>query len=104
MTLLSEFLARYPDVDREAGIELANIAALAQNLDRKGSLTVKVSVEKKGGRVMVTVGHQAKQPHPDAEAGLWHVGPDGLTKDDPYQGRLDPTTGDIHTPTHARED
>jgi hypothetical protein len=86
---LSEFLQAYPDVDIEAGIELANVAALAQNLDRKGSLVLKVNVEKKGGRVLATVGSEAKHPRPDAEAGLWHVGPDGLTKDDPYQGRMD---------------
>lgn len=102
--LLSEFLADYGDVDREAGQELANVASLAQALDRKGALALKIVVEKKGGRVMVTVGTEAKPPKPDAEAGLWHVGPDGLTKDDPYQTRIDHRTGEIVTPDHARED
>lgn len=101
--LLSEFLAGYGDVDREGGEELAQVAALAHALDRKGSVTVKFVVEKKGGRVMVVVGTEAKPPRPDAEAGLWHVGPDGLTKDDPYQGRFDPTTGEIHTAPHSQE-
>lgn len=102
--LLSEFLTQYPDVDREAGIELANVATLAVELDRKGSVTLKFVVEKKGGRVIVAVGTEAKPPKPDAEVGLWHVGHDGLSKDDPYQTRIDPATGELITPTHPRQD
>jgi hypothetical protein len=102
--LLSELLADYGDIDREGAEELAKVAALTQALDRKGSVALKFSVEKKGGRVLVTVGTESKPPKPDAEVHLWHVGPDGLSKDDPYQTRIDPDTGEIHTPTHARED
>ena len=102
--LLSEFLAGYGDIDRDAGDELAQVAALAHTLDRKGTVTVKFQVEKKGGRVMVTVGTDTKPPKPDPEAGLWHVGPDGLTKEDPYQTRFDPETGEVIEAPHARKD
>lgn len=101
--LLSEFLADYGDVDREAGEELANVAALTAALDRKGSLTLKVSFEKKGARVMAVVGTDAKPPRPDAEAGLWFVGQDGLCKDDPGQVRLNLRTGELITPDAPKD-
>lgn len=102
--LLSEFLTKYPDVDREAGQELADLAALVQSMDRVGTMTLKFKVEKTGGRVMVHVGDEVKRPKPDPEAGLWHVGPDGLTKDEPYQVRIDPETGELITPDRPRKD
>lgn len=101
---LSEFLTSYPEVDREAGQELADIAALVQTLDRKGSMKLDIAVEKTGGRVMVHVGTSTKAPKADPEAGLWFLGPDGLSKDDAYQGRMDPVAGEIHTAPYTRED
>lgn len=96
---LSEFLAEFPDVDATAGADLAAIAGRAFALDRKGSLTVQLKVEKKGGRVMVTVGHEAKPPKDDPEAGLYFVADQGLSKDDPWQARIefDPATGEVTT-------
>lgn len=96
---LSEFVAEFPLLDAAAGADLADIAAQVQHMDRKGSLTLKVSVEKKGGRVMTQLAVDNKPPKDDPEAGLFFVHPDkGLTKDDPWQTRLDqvdPVTGEI---------
>lgn len=104
MNRLSELLAEYGDVDHEGFAELANVASLTQALDRKGRVTLQFVVEKKGGRVMVTVASEAKPPKSDAEAGLWHLGPEGLTKDDPYQGRMNPVTGEVEPGRHEKKD
>ncbi len=96
---LSEFLAEFGDLDAEAGATLTDLAERVMHLDRKGSLTVKVSLEKKGGRVMTQIHVNDSPPKDDPEAGLFFVHPDkGLTKDDPWQTRLDqidPETGDV---------
>lgn len=97
--LLSEFLADFPDLDVEAGRSLADLSAAVLSLDRKGSLTVTVGLEKKNQRVMTQVNHSAKPPKLDPEAGLYFVHPEkGLTKEDPWQTSLDdldPATGEL---------
>lgn len=104
MTLLSEILAAHPTVDQEAGAELDQIAEAALVLNRKGYVALKFVVEKQGARIVLTVGHESKPPKPDAEMHLWHVGPNGLTQDEPYQVRMDPATGELITPDHPRKD
>jgi hypothetical protein len=100
---LSEFLINYPFFDRAAGAELADLAAAVQAIDRKGSLTMTFKVEKTGTRVLVHVSTDVKPPKPDAEAGLFHVGAKGLSKDDPTQVRIDFATGELITPDSPKE-
>lgn len=99
--LISEFLADFPHLDRDIGAELADVAQQVRDKDRKGGLTITVSIEKKGERVMVQVNGQAKPPKDDPEAGLYFVSPrGGLTKDDPWQTSIDdidPDTGEIRS-------
>lgn len=113
MTKLSQILASYPEVDIAGGEALDQVADAAQTLGRKGTVTLKFTVEKQGARVVLDIGHEKREPKPHTELHLWHVGPDGLTQDDPYQTRLntaapghhaDPGAGDIIEPRHARED
>lgn len=96
---LSEFLAEFPELDAEAGATLTDLAERVMHLDRKGSITVKVGLEKKGGRVMTQIQVDDRPPKDDPEAGLFFVHPDkGLTKEDPWQTRIDqidPETGEI---------
>lgn len=96
---LSEFLADHPDLDQDAGKALAEISAGVIALDRKASLTLKVDVEKKGGRVLTAVNFGVKPAKPDPEAGIYFVHPErGLTKTDPWQTSLDdldPETGEL---------
>lgn len=96
---LSEFIADHPDLDIDGGLTLAEIAERVVHLDRRGEITVKIGMEKKGGRVMTTIRVDDKPPKDDPEAGLYFVHPEkGLSKDDPYQTRLDqidPDTGEI---------
>lgn len=100
--LISQFLADFPDLDRDIGTDLADISRRAMELDRKGKVTVEIAVERKGGRVMVQVNHTSKPPKPDPEAGLYYLDPNkaALTKDDPWQTSIDdidPATGEITT-------
>lgn len=104
MTLLSKILATYPEVDAAAGEALDQVADAAQTLGRKGTVTLKFVAEKQGARVLVDVGHDLKLPKPDTEIHLWHVGPEGLTQHDQFQTRIDPDTGEVITPDHARKD
>lgn len=85
---LSELLADYPDLDQEVGEDIARIAVMAKDYGRPGSVVVTLKVAKAKSRVAVAVSHKTKEPQPDAEAGLWHVGPNGLSKEDQFQGRL----------------
>lgn len=101
---LSEILADYAEVDHEAGAELASVADLARTTGRKGSITVKFTAEQQGTRIVLAVGHEARPPKTDAEIRLWHLGPDGLTKDDPYQTRFDPESGELIPAPHPRKD
>jgi hypothetical protein len=96
--LISEFLADFPDLDRDIGQDLAQIARGAVDLDRKARLSIDIGVEKKGARVMVQVNHTTKPPKPDPEAGLYFATERGLSKDDPWQTSIhdiDPETGEL---------
>lgn len=98
--LISEFLADFPHLDRDIGADLAEVSTQARELDRKGRVSIDISVEKKGERVMVQVNHSTKPPKADPEAGLYFVHKGALTKDDPWQTSIDdidPETGEINT-------
>ena len=99
MNTLSQFIAGFADLDAEAGHTLTELAERVMHLDRKGEITVKIGLERKGGRVMTQIRVDDKPPKDDPEAGLFYVHPEkGLTKDDPYQGRLvDTDTGELIT-------
>lgn len=93
--LLSQFIAQYPDEDREIGHELAKVAALAQTYDRAGKVDVQLKVAKLNTRVQVALGSKTTEPRPDPEMGLFFVAPDGsLTKNDPHE-MFDRSTGEI---------
>lgn len=69
--------------------------------DRKGSMTIKVEVDKVGrdnGRVIVKVANEVKPPKSDPDAGLFYPSARGLSKDDPQQVRVDWETGELITP------
>lgn len=94
--LLSEFIAQYPDEDREIGHELAKVAALTQEYDRTGKVDVQLKVAKLNTRVQVTLGSKTTEPRPDPELGIFFVAPDGaLTKNDPHE-MFDRHTGEIN--------
>lgn len=82
---LSDFLLAHPQFDAECGQALSDICLEVLHLDRKGSLVLRIEAEKQGTRVMTKIGHTARPPAPDPEAGLWFHTQDGLSKDDPYQ-------------------
>lgn len=95
---ISEFLADFPDLDRDIGDDLAEVSQRAIELDRKGRVAIEIQVEKKGQRVMVQVNHTTKPPKPDPEAGLYFATDKGLSKDDPWQtsiNDIDPETGEL---------
>ena len=103
---LSEFLVNYPDLDRAAGRELAELAETVAAMDRKGSMVLKLDVAKVGqnnGRVIVKVGTEVKPPKSDPDAGLFFPGARGLSKDDPQQVRVDWATGELITPEAPKE-
>lgn len=100
---LSEFLINYPLFDQAAGQELADLAEAVKTIDRKGSLVLKLGVEKTGTRVLVHVSTEMKAPKPDPEAGLFYAGPAGLSKDDPTQVRFDFATGEVIVPDAPKE-
>lgn len=94
--LLSEFIAEYPDEDREIGHELEKVAALAHQYDRTGKIVVELRVARLNTRVQVSLGSKTTEPRPDPELGLFFIGPDGeLTKNDPHE-MFDRATGEIN--------
>lgn len=104
--LLSEFLAKYEDVDRAIGQALANVAALAATYERTGKVVVEIKVAASGSKSAVTVGHKVTEPRPDPELGVFYRGPGGeLTKEDPsphqfFNGR----TGEITPAANPESD
>lgn len=104
MLLMSELLARYGDVDHDAAKDLETVALDVKALGRKGSVTLTFEVSPAKNRVQIDVRPATKPPKADAEVHLFHVGPDGITTDDQYQGRLDPTTGEISPGRHPHPD
>jgi hypothetical protein len=103
---LSEFLINYPDFDRAAGAELAELAATVAAMDRKGSMALKLEVAKVGqnnARLIVKVATEVKPPKSDPDAGLFFPGARGLSKDDPQQVRVDWETGELITPDAPKD-
>lgn len=101
--LLSEFIAQYPDEDREIGQELAKVAALAHTYDRTGKVDVQLKVARLNTRVQVSLGSKTTEPRPDPELGLFFIGADGeLTKNDPHE-MFDRATGEINPAINPQE-
>lgn len=90
--LLSELLALHArgDVDREAGELVAEVAQAVALLQKKGSVTLTLSMEMAGGRILVAAEVTSKQPKPAPEAEMYFNGPAGLTKQDPLFNPGDP--------------
>mgnify|MGYP001557965720 CR=1 FL=1 len=89
--LLSEWIADHArgQLDREAGQAIDTVAQAVMLLDKGGTVTVALRLEKTGGRLLVAGKVAAKAPEADPEAGLYYLGDHGLSKDDPHQLRFD---------------
>lgn len=98
----SDFLINYPLFDQAVGRELAELAADVQAADRKGSMVIKVEVEKVGRtddrRLIVKVANEVKPPKGDPDIQMFFPGARGLSKDDPQQVRVDWETGEVIVP------
>jgi hypothetical protein len=74
------------DLDLEAGQELMNVADAVQQLGKKkGSVTITIEFSKSGRRVITTAEVTSKVPKPEAEASMWYVAGNGLSRKDPMQ-------------------
>lgn len=101
--LLSEWVAAHArgQLDREVGDAINEVAQAVILLDKSGSVTLDLKLEKTGGRLLVAGKVKTKTPEADPEAGLYFLGSDGLSKDDPYQMKFedvrdfDPETGEL---------
>lgn len=110
--LLSELLLTHArgDLDRQAAGAIEEVAGAVDNLDKVGTVTIKLKFSKTGGRIMLAGTVEGKAPLPPAEAALYFIGEDGLQKDDPRQHvfegmtglpdeapakRIDPSTGEV---------
>lgn len=82
------------ELDRQLSEAVNEVAGAVALLDKTGKVTLELSFSKTGGRIMVSGQVKAKAPAGDAEAGIYFLGADGLTKDDPMQMRFD----DVHQP------
>ena len=82
--LLSELIAAHArgDVDREAGELLSEVSEAVALLQKKGSVTVTLSLESAGGRILVGVEVTSKKPKPAPEAEMYFNTPTGLSKQD----------------------
>ena len=89
--LLSEWVAAHArgQLDREVGDAINDVAQAVMLLDKQGSVTLELRLEKTGGRLLVAGKVKAKAPEADPEAGLYFLGESGLSKDDPYQMKFD---------------
>ena len=107
---LSVFLPGHEWEDHEAGIAVKEVAEAVLATGKKGSVTIKVSIEPNGSgqnvtRTQVAVDVDKKVPRPAAEKATYWVDARGLSKYDPSQRSLDeeaeeaisvdPDTGEI---------
>lgn len=92
------------DLDREMGEHLNNVAEAVALLDKAGSVTLTLKVTKTGGRLLVAAKVASKAPEADPEAGLYFLGADGLTKDDPFQEKFDLRPGVTDAPVRRHVD
>lgn len=76
----------------ELTMALAEVVESVAHLDKKGALTLTITVEPagSGGRTIAITGKtSAKPPVPNPEVGIFYVGDGGsLHRDDPFAGRL----------------
>lgn len=80
------------------------VVKAVRQLDRKGSVTIKLNYSMDGEMMRVDADVTAKVPQPKAGAGLFFLDGNTLTVDDPSQrelwkdaglGRIDPDTGEM---------
>lgn len=81
------------DLDNQMTEALNEVAGAVALLDKDGTVTLKLKVGKTGGRLIVAGKVETKAPEADPEAGLYFLGDDGLTKDDPFQMKWDLKSG-----------
>ena len=81
------------DLDSQMTEALNEVAGAVALLDKKGSVVLKLEVGKTGGRLIVAGKVEVKAPEADPEAGLYFLGDEGLTKDDPFQMKWDLKSG-----------
>ena len=89
--LLSEWIKTHArgQLDIEVGEAINDVAQAVMLLDKGGTVTLDLKLEKTGGRLLVAGRVKAKAPEADPEAGLYFLGETGLSKDDPYQMKFD---------------
>ena len=88
--LFSKFLARHArgEVDRLMEAELKEVAEAVLLHNKKGSVTLVLSMEKNGARIMLATEVKSRKPTPSLESGTYFFGPDGLQREDPVQAEF----------------